>query len=135
MHTTCNYILPCPQEKVLKAARKVLNNTTQQRFPTDRAGLRDYMLRRCPDTVQSYVTLRASIDMSSVGMDPVPFEFIDPIWVWINQAAEAGASTSSGSSAMTLGTPLARECMVAASNTATLCDRPCAPADLAKSQH
>ena len=30
--------------------------------------------------------------MSSVGMDPVTFEFIDPIWVWINQAAEAGAS-------------------------------------------
>ena len=22
----------------------------------------------------------------------MPFEFIDPIWVWINQAAEAGAS-------------------------------------------
>ena len=61
-------------------------------FPTTRAAMRTHLAKHVPDPVGHAVVLRAQIDLSSVGMDLVSFDFIDPIWVWIQQACKVGSS-------------------------------------------
>ena len=79
------------QSAVLKAAKHVISPINiEQSFPTTRQDLRTLMNRRCADPVLRAVKLRASIDMSSVGLEPISFEFIDPVWMWVRQAAEVG---------------------------------------------
>ena len=36
--------------------------------------------------------MRASIDLSAVGLADVAFEFLDPVWVWVQQAARVAVN-------------------------------------------
>ena len=45
------------------------------------------------DMVKQSVVLRATRNLSAIGLPPVQFEYVDPIWVWIQQACAVGATS------------------------------------------
>ena len=34
--------------------------------------------------------MQGTVDLSSVGLPDITFEYIDPVWVWVQQAAAVG---------------------------------------------
>jgi hypothetical protein len=42
--------------------------------------------------VQEAALMRASIDPSAVGHADVAFEFLDPVWVWVQEAARVAVN-------------------------------------------
>ena len=59
-------------------------------YPTNRAAFRKVSAAGAPDLVREAVLMQGTVDLSSVGLPDITFEYIDPVWVWVQQAAAVG---------------------------------------------
>ena len=79
------------QERALRAVKHSFHQVIDaKRFPTTRACFRNRVRQTLRDPVGRATRLTATIDMSSVGLPDIAFEFVDPIWVWVVQANRIG---------------------------------------------
>ena len=81
------------QEAVLRAAKHCFGVADPVlAWPTTRPRLRELCRKHAPDRVREAALMRASIDLSAVGLADVAFEFLDPVWVWVQQAARVAVN-------------------------------------------
>lgn len=75
-------------KSVIHALRRVVG--TDVGFPVGRAALRS-IVASIPDPGGEATMLRSHIDLSDLGISkPVEFDFVDPIYAWVQHAAIAG---------------------------------------------
>ena len=92
-------------------------------YPTNRAAFRKVSAAGAPDLVREAVLMQGTVDLSSVGLPDITFEYIDPVWVWVQQAPAVGNTTNYGSKQLPIGMIQGSGCTGVALRQETRCGR------------